>query len=326
MMSDFLPNMRGLVSHELHEAGESQRRIAIMLGITQARVSYYLGKRKSTFATGLIEKFGISLNDLQSYSKILAEDVKRSQVDGIFTLYSIWKHFLFSGAICAAHQRESGVSPECAVCMELQKPARESVPSSDQEAEDMYILRDISQAVSLIEGSVHFPDLMPEVSVNVAMSRSNPQSTRDVAAVPGRINKIHNRAKSFVLPEFGCSRHMSQVLLIFCSKNKKFRAGMNIKWDNSVGKVLDELNIPKVSTSFLVGRSAEATAFEASGDPVLQRLAACRIPDNFRASVLAVADKGSEGVEPMTYLLGQSATELAGAAVKIAHMYANLSP
>jgi XRE family transcriptional regulator, thiamine biosynthesis regulator len=126
-----------------------------------------------------------------------------------------------------------------------------------------------------------------------------------------------------VLPEFGCSKHTSQVLLIFHSKNEKLRAGMNIKWDNGVGKVLDELNIPRITTS-QVKRSSGT--FEPLSDLVLQRLAACRIPDTSRNPVLAIIDRGSEGVEPMTYLLGESANEIANIAAKIAHMYANISP
>src|SRR5208283_1112601 len=100
MVNDFLPNMRGLVSHELHEKGESQRRIALLLGITQARVSYYLGKRRTQFSSELATKFGISQSDIANYSKLLAEDATRSQTDGIFTLYSIWKNLLFTGMIC----------------------------------------------------------------------------------------------------------------------------------------------------------------------------------------------------------------------------------
>ncbi|MGI0090897.1 MAG: hypothetical protein ACREBS_04235, partial [Nitrososphaerales archaeon] len=152
-----MPNIRGLVSHELHERGESQRRIAILLGITQARVSYYLGKRKTDFSSELVTRFGLSQNDVSGYGKILAQDSMRSQTDGIFTLYSIWKNLLFMGAICATHHKESSVSSDCSVCMQLHKPLRESGESSGQETEDLQIIKEISSAISLIEDSVYFP-------------------------------------------------------------------------------------------------------------------------------------------------------------------------
>lgn len=325
MANEFLPNMRGLVSHDLHESGESQRKIAVLLGITQARVSYYLAKKKGMFSNELCEKFGLSQSDVQSYSRILAEDVKRSQVDGIFTLYSIWKNLLFSGAICTFHQRNSNIQSDCAVCMELHKPARDSSPTSDKEVEDNSTLREISDAISLIENSPHFPSIMPEVSVNVAMSRKEPKSTRDVAAIPGRINRIYNRAKSFVLPEFGCSNHMSQVLLIFHSKNKDLRAALNIKYDDGIEKTLGDLEIPKTFTTSPAGKGAHGV-YDAKSrdDPVLQRLTDVKMSQDKKAQVFAIIDKGSEGVEPITYLLGKKATDLAQVAIKIAHAYAAL--
>ncbi len=312
MVNDFLPNMRGLVSHELHEKGESQRRIAILLGITQARVSYYLGKRKTQFSSELATKFGISQSDITNYSKLLAEDATRSQNDGIFTLYSIWKNLLFTGMICAAHQKESNVSSDCSVCMEIFKPSRENMKFSDQESEDLQIIHEISQAISAIESSVYFPIIMPEVSVNIAMSRSNPKTTRDVAAIPGRINRIHGRAKAFVLPEFGSSNHMSKVLLLANSKDPSFRSVLNIKYDESIGKALDELGLPKRFTSTGKGPSGVLGGKTTTGDDaVLLRLSQVNLAHGEEVSTIAIIDRGSEGVEPMTYLIGKKATDLA---------------
>ena len=324
MVNDFLPNMRGLVSHELHEKGESQRRIALLLGITQARVSYYLGKRKTQFSSELATKFGISQSDIANYSKLLAEDATRSQTDGIFTLYSIWKNLLFTGMICAAHQKESHVPSDCSVCMEIFKPPREALKFSDQESEDMQIIHEISQAISMIESSVYFPSIMPEVSVNIAMSRSNPKTTRDVAAIPGRINRIHGRAKAFVLPEFGSSNHMSKVLLLANSKDKDLRSVLNIKFDESIGKVLDELGLPKRFTTMGKGSQGMSGGKAMSGDDaVLLRLAQVSLAHGEGVSTIALIDRGSKGVEPMTYLIGKKATDLSQVALKIAQNYSS---
>ncbi len=311
MVEYFLPNIRGLVAHELHDRGESQRRIATFLGVTQARVSHYLTTRKSEYSNELSRQFGSSTGEIQSYAKILSEDVSRSQIDGIFTLYSIWKNLLFSGKVCAVHQAESGISTECSVCMELHRPSRES--ESFPETDDSSVLRDLSESVSLLENSAIFPLLMPEVSVNVAMSRLNPKTVRDIAAIPGRINKIHGRAKAFVLPEFGSSNHMSNVVLIFNSKSSNLRAAMNLRYDDILDKCLANLRIPKVFTSGDRGNQV--------GDQVLLRLRKVLLPA-FTPDLFAVIDKGSEGVEPNTYLIGKRASELAQATLKISHNYA----
>jgi predicted fused transcriptional regulator/phosphomethylpyrimidine kinase/predicted transcriptional regulator len=312
MVEYFLPNIRGLVAHELHDRGESQRRIAILLGITQARVSYYLSMRKSKFSLELSNQFGVGAGEVQSYSKILSEDVARSQVDGIFTLYSIWKNLLFSGKVCSLHQNESGISTECSVCMELHRPSRESEASG--ESEDSIVLRDLSEAVSILENSSTFPLLMPEVSVNVAMARSNPKNTSDVAAIPGRITKTHGRAKAFVLPEFGSSKHMSNVVLIFNSKSSNLRAAMNLRYDEDLEKTLGVLGIARVYT--VSDRAAQG------GDQVLKRLQKVALPDP-TTQLLAIIDRGSEGVEPNTYLIGINASQIAQVALRISHRYAN---
>jgi XRE family transcriptional regulator, thiamine biosynthesis regulator len=323
MVSDFLPNMRGLVSHELHEAGESQRRIAALLGITQARVSYYLARKKNQFASEITTKFGIPLNDVWSYSKLLAEDVKRSQVDGIFTLYSIWKNVLFNGMVCSLHQEKSGVSTDCAACMDLFKPVREPDTLTDKEAEDMQIIREISQAISMLEGSVQFPSIMPEVSVNIAMARTKPRTIRDVAAIPGRINKIHGRAKALVFPEFGASNHMSRVLLLANSRDPQLRSVINVKYDERIGNVLTDLEVPTRFTP--PGKEAhhQASKLYEDQDPILARLSQLKIDLEPKSSAVAVVDRGSEGVEPITYLIGKRATELAQLALKVAQTYSS---
>ncbi|MDG7002184.1 MAG: hypothetical protein JRN15_24050 [Nitrososphaerota archaeon] len=316
MMTDFLPNIRGMVSHDLHEKGESQRKIAQLLGITQARVSYYLRRRKTQFSTELSTKFGISTVDLQNYSRLLAEDVGRSRTDGIFTLYSIWKNLLFNGLMCATHQKESDVPLDCSVCMQVFKPALGKEETATGISEDAAIIRDITRAVSMLESSVYFPNIMPEVAVNVAMSRTDPKTINDVGAVPGRINKIHGRAKAFVTPEFGSSNHMSKVLLIANSKDLEYRAVMNIKYDDTLSKVLDHIGIPKRYTISTKGQRVIR-----GEDQVLQRLTQLRMTRDKDSPIIAVVDRGSEGVEPMTYLLGKSASDLTQAALKIALEY-----
>ncbi len=347
MVTDFLPNMRGLVSHELWRRGISQNRIALLLGITQARVSHYLAKERNTFENRLLREFEIGQQDLQDYAKILADDVTRNRTDGVFTLYSIWKNLLFSGAACTLHRRKSSVSSDCSVCMELHRPPTEGSGISEIESTDSLILRDLRDAVSSIESSIEFPSIMPEVSVNIAMCRPSPKSSRDVAAIPGRINRIHGRAKALISPEFGCSNHMSKVLIIFNSKDEKVRAIMNIKYDEFMDNIIEKLRLPKTftaesGTSTNDKRKAYgefrrkdsdskrerdavifANAVNPKEDELLLKLSRTKLRAMSQTKALVVIDRGAEGLEPMTYLLGTKASDVAQLSLRIAHSYSS---
>jgi predicted fused transcriptional regulator/phosphomethylpyrimidine kinase/predicted transcriptional regulator len=323
-----LPNMRGVVAHELRGQGESQSKIANMLGITQARVSNYLSKRKSVYESELSKRFGIQESEIEGFGKALSEDLRRSQVDGIFTLYSIWKNMLFNGDVCMIHQKESQVSRECSVCMDLHRQSG-SLPSDTGATidEESGILHNISGALSEVQNSPNFPLIMPEVSVNIAMCKTNPKSKRDVAAIPGRINKIHGRAKAFVVPEFGSSNHMSNVLILFHSKFEYVRSAINFRYDNLIDDALTSLGIKKVFTKPRLPRNlprAETWSMESPDEIILERLTKLEIPRDVITNRFAfsIIDKGSEGLEPMTYLIGKNATEVTEASLRVADLYA----
>ncbi len=330
IMTDyFLPNIRGIVTHELRGQGESQSKIANMLGITQARVSNYLTKKKSVYQSELTKRFGIQETEIEGFGKVLAEDLRRSQVDGIFTLYSIWKNMLFNGDVCMIHQKESQVSTECSVCMDLHRPSGNLSSNKDQAMdEESAILRNLAEGLLAIQNSPNFPQIMPEVSVNIAMCKAKPKSKRDVAAIPGRINKIHGRAKAFVLPEFGSSNHMSNVLILFSSKLDFVRSAINLRHDSLVDDALTSLRIRKIFTkarSFRTLRRNESWG-KSSDEVVLERLATVEIPHEAVINRLpfVVIDKGSEGLEPMTYILGSNATEVIETSLRIANSYVGM--
>ena len=324
MIRDFLPNMRGIVAHELSEEGESQRRVAQLLGITQARVSHYLSEEKETYYVRMAENFGTSTVELEGFGKALGKDVRRSQVDGIFTLYSIWKSLLFQGNACSIHRKRSAVSLDCSVCMSLHK-ANEAQRNERTMDEDYSLLQNLSDAISIVERSMVFPSIMPEVSVNIAYCRRNATSKSDVAAIPGRINKFHGRAKAFVLPEFGSSNHMSNVLLMFHAKSHKVRSVMNLKSDRDIEKALSKLDVPKYLTGGLDKRSKKPAVVNPD-QFVLARLARIELRKNVRGDCripFTVVDRGFEGFEPITYIFGSTATELAELGVKISELYSN---
>ncbi len=356
MVNDFLPSIRGAVAHELSSRGYSQSRIAALLGITQARVSNYLSTDRSRFEAELIRKFNVGSDEVERYASLLAEDLTRSQVDGIFTLYSIWKNLLFSGSICSIHQTEYGVSRQCSVCMELHRPQiREERRVAD--FGDLSILENLREAARLLEDSFEFPLVMPEVSVNIAFCRPNSKTNSDVAAFPGRINRVHGRAKALIPPEFGCSNHMARVLMIFNRKYPFIRSVMNIKYDSRVELAIEKLGLSKTETHLVVTERKKSSKTGKLGqlesdialknlksnkdEQVLRRLEACELPvspserrgkqpeeserkekeEVAEERVFLVIDKGGEGLEPITYVLGQTPVDVCRVALKIAKNY-----
>ena len=131
-----------------------------------------------------------------------------------------------------------------------------------------------------------------------------------------------------MLPEFGCSKHMSNVLLVLKSKNQAVNSIMNLKYDQSVDKAITSLGIAKVFTRLSterVGSSRGGSQHQRSssmGDPVIDRLMDTVLPEQILSNPIpfAVIDRGSEGVEPITYLAGRRATEVAQTALKISHL------
>jgi predicted fused transcriptional regulator/phosphomethylpyrimidine kinase/predicted transcriptional regulator len=329
MVDYFLPGMRAAIAHELAERGQSQSKIALELGITQARVSHYLANKKGSYYAQLSKHFGIDQEELEGYTRILADDVTRSQIDGIFTLYSIWKNMLFNGAICGIHQRESLVAKDCSVCMDLHRPSKENQLTLEAGDEQRFILHELSQAVSIIENSPTFPEIMPQVSVNIAMCKAVTKSKGDVAAIPGRICKIHGRARAFVLPEFGSSNHMSKVLTLFHARSSRIRAVMNLRYDELLDQCLHSLSVPKLTTKYSVKQNKrDGTAEQGPADQiVLLRLATTGFPGQGATLRIpfAVVDPGSAGLEPITYLFGTNATELAHLALRISDEYVKMT-
>src|ERR1700733_9325740 len=96
MVDAFLPAMRVRVAKKLDAEGYSQGKIAKLLGVTQASVSLYL--RPDDRSIALLSRLGISGEQGDLYASLLAEDVKKSPVYAVNTLYSLWSDALGRGA------------------------------------------------------------------------------------------------------------------------------------------------------------------------------------------------------------------------------------
>lgn len=272
-----------------------------MLGITQASVSTYLSAGPDRPYNAL-ESLSIGREEADRYASLLAEDIKRSPVYGVETLETLWTRLLGRGSICDAHRRLYPGLANCDVCIkQYGKP-----PGEGPEA-----LRDVAEAVRMVEASPTFVRVMPQVSVNIAEAPEATTSPEEVAAIPGRVVRVGNRAKAFEAPAFGASRHLAGILLIVNKRRKDLRSVINLRYDRRMERVLRKLRLRLVEIGDYPIRPG--------ADPTLDALA-----EKMRTSNLdfdAVVDRGRVGVEPNVYLFGAKATDAARLAVRVSRTY-----
>jgi len=182
-----------------------------------------------------------------------------------------------------------------------------------REAERLEVLEDLNQAVHLLEESKTFSRLIPESQTNIGMSLREPESPMDIAAVPGRIVKIGNRAKASAAPQFGASKHVAAAILTAMKYDPANRAAINIRYDQRLLEICEKLNL--ISSPYDRSSEPEDVKNREGGtipwgtEQAIKK--ARRVPD-------VIYHIGDFGKEPMTVVLGKSACQVVRTALKIA--------
>lgn len=185
-----------------------------------------------------------------------------------------------------------------------------------REAEKLEVLDDLNQAIHLLEESSTFSRLIPESQSNIGMSLREPESSMDIAAVPGRIVKIGNRAKASASPQFGTSKHVDAAILTAMQYDPASRAAINIRYDQRLLKVCERLNL--ISSAYDRSSEPENVKNREGGTIPWGTEQAIKKARKFPDVIYHIGDFGKE---PMTVLLGKSACQIARTALKIAEEY-----
>ena len=109
------------------------------------------------------------------YASLLAEDVKKSPVYAVNTLYSLWSDALGEGG--ALRRSQGGLPRPRAVRHVHDEFGPETEGSGDA-------IEQVAAAVRLLEGSPHSSRVMPEVSVNIAYAPEGARSVRTSSPSP----------------------------------------------------------------------------------------------------------------------------------------------
>jgi hydroxymethylpyrimidine/phosphomethylpyrimidine kinase len=177
-----------------------------------------------------------------------------------------------------------------------------------EDKERYLVLKELKEAVSILESSLEFPKLIPEVGCNIGMAISDADSYKDVAAVEGRIVRHRGRAVPVGCVDFGASRHVARIIISSLRYNPEIRAAINVKYSMEALAACIEMKL---------GISSFDRAEEPESTNTMDWGTAEAIK-KYGSVPKVIYDKGGPGKEPMIRLLGKCATEVAKLAVELA--------
>ncbi len=281
-----LPTLRAMVAAELSNRGLKEREVALRMGLTQAAVSKYLrgrGRREAAVAgapafKALAAKLGEGLGSgTMSTAEALGEILRvvRAAED--------------RGVVCDLHEEEvpSLRGLGCDLCVHR---------GSSALLDDQEVLSDLRAALRMLEASPTFTRLIPSVGSNLARGRKGARTPLDVAAVPGRIFEMRGAVRVPAAPEFGASRHVAEVVLAVASRFPRDLAALNVRADAATLAAAQSLGWGLVKFD---------AAYDGRSDRIAKALCGQKRPPR------ALYHEGAFAIEPIMYVVGQSAREVA---------------
>ena len=175
-------------------------------------------------------------------------------------------------------------------------------------ADRFNVLKTMRDAVERLERSELIAGAIPECQSNLVMACEFADDVEDVAAIPGRIVKLWNRAKASASPWFGASSHVARAVLKTMTYDRKIRSAINIKFDQAFIEAAEKLG-RRISFYDRKMEPAEVKELEGGTIPwgiesAIKR-AGGKIPD-------VIYHKGDWGKEPMILIFGRDAVEVVG--------------
>ena len=284
VVDEFLPTFRSLLAEALRERDFTQSEVADLLGISQSAVSKY--------AHGEVERNERLLADerMQALIEELADGLASGEMTPVQALVEteVFVRELEQGGLLAQlHEEAMPTLAEYGGDFAVHDP-----DSNLREAEQT--LSSVRRGLRLLENTSGFASLIPAVGSNLVEALSDATGIEDVAGVPGRILDVKGRATIPAEPEFGVSEHVATVLLAARAAGTDANAMLNVRYDEDV--IAD-----------LEAAGYDTVAFDAESD--LDEAIAAALDAEPDADVLY--QTGGMGIEPISYVLGESASAVA---------------
>jgi len=179
-----------------------------------------------------------------------------------------------------------------------------------KDADRFNVLQNLAHAVKQLQECSECGLLLPEVGCNIAMAIKEASTPDDVAAVEGRIVRLHDRMHPVGCIGFGASRHVARIIISALRFNPILRAAMNIRFAPEIMDACNKLNLNMMSFSREDEPSLTKTMDWGTSYAFLH---AAKTPD-------VIYDEGGVGKEAMIRLLGTDALSVAKKAIVIAQI------
>jgi hydroxymethylpyrimidine/phosphomethylpyrimidine kinase len=180
-----------------------------------------------------------------------------------------------------------------------------------REGEKFKMLGEMETALEILKKR-ELGSFIPEVQSNLGYALENPKSKEDIMAFPDRIIKKGNKVIAVSGPRFGCSDHISSIILAAMSHDPTKRAAMNIKYLPEIINVCKKIKLSIASFS----RDVEPTSLKAKEGSSLDWGVKQAIK-KFGSVPDIIYDTGGMGKEPMIRVLANNPSNVADIILKI---------
>jgi predicted fused transcriptional regulator/phosphomethylpyrimidine kinase/predicted transcriptional regulator len=294
---DFLPVVRTLVARGLKNAGFSQTEIALKMDLTQAAVSKYLNTKLSETRMS---------NECESLALRLTEMIKTGEVESdriVHEVCSVCMRSRIGSTLCEMHKDKvhSLHVANCQICSQLLGGQDEAL------SERASVIGDILEALKIIEDSDSFEVIVPQVRANFVVCNDFAETYKEVVGVPGRITIVDGRVRALVSPQFGASQHTALLLLQAKQTWLGVRACLCVSGRENVVK-----SAGKSGFKILFMEDPESDASK-----IAKSLSRTNHLPGPKTAFPAIHIPGGYGIEPILYLFGPSAVELAQRSIRL---------
>jgi hydroxymethylpyrimidine/phosphomethylpyrimidine kinase len=307
-----LPLVRRLLAQELvNKHGMSQIWTAKVLNVTQPAVSNYLHS-ETRLRRGALEE---GVEDARNAMEGLAEDLingRLTQFDAMRRVCGLCVQMRGSGPICSMHGEDipSILPGQCSFCL------RDLTEIRQKPLDDFEYVEEVRRAIRQIERTREMTALIPEIGMNIVYARPGAESVEDVVGVPGRIHPVGGRPRASSPPALGGSNHVARAVLTMMQFEPSLCSAISLRFDWEFVEICKELGLV-VSSYDRKEEPRDVKSVDGRTIPWGVRRAVegmDQIPE-------VIYDLGDLGKEPMIFLYGHTATEVAQTSVRIAQLY-----
>ena len=190
----------------------------------------------------------------------------------------------------------------------------------NREEQEEKVLGNLVRAVHVLHNCPEFASLIPEVRVNLAYALPQASTPEEVAAIDGRITVVRGLPHASGMPRWGASDHMARLVIEVRKYEPSINAGINFKCDAAVIRVVQEYCAEHDLLFGWIDRTGEpAEAAEPDGSSIPWVVKG--LLSNYGRMPRLFYEGEGWGKEPLFFVIGSDAVEVADMAVEIARRY-----